>query len=68
MKTIAVEIGPDGKMSFDFHGFEGETCETEEAAIRALLGKMCVSTLAEFARKEAERNAGQQIAPIRQKQ
>lgn len=68
MKAITVQIGPDGKMTFDFSGFEGKSCETEEAAIRALLGRMGVATDEEFKRKEAERNVGQQINQTRQRQ
>lgn len=68
MKTITVQIGSDGKMTLDFSGFEGKTCENEEAAIRALLGRMGVVTGEEFKRKEAERNVGQQIIQAPQKQ
>jgi hypothetical protein len=68
MKTIMAQVGADGKITLDFSGFEGKACETEEAGIRALLGRMGVATDEEFKRKEAEANVGQQINQMRQKQ
>ena len=43
--TKRVDVGiVDGEIKFDFNGFEGDTCSTEEVLIRALLEKMGVKT------------------------
>jgi hypothetical protein len=43
MKKVIAQI-QNGKLSFDFDGFPGRSCQKEEDLIRLILGKVGVST------------------------
>ena len=43
-KTVDIILTEDGKLTFDFEGFEGDDCSYEEDAFRIFLAKMGVKT------------------------
>jgi len=55
MKRVHIVIEA-GKVNLDFNGFPGDTCSSEENMIRALYGKMGVTTDVEYSdnKREAE--------------
>ena len=55
MKRVNIVIEA-GKVNLDFNGFPGDTCSSEENIIRALYGKMGVTTDVEYSdnKREAE--------------
>jgi len=57
MKKVIAQI-QNGKLSFDFDGFPGQTCQKEENLIRLILSKVGVSTNVEHSdnKREAETN------------
>ena len=57
MKKVIAQI-QNGKLSFDFDRFPGQTCQKEEDLIRLILGKVGVSTNVEHSdnKREAETN------------
>lgn len=56
MKTISILI-KDGKIDLDFNGFIGHACEHEENNLRALYGKMGVTTNVEHSDNKREAKA-----------
>jgi len=55
MKRVHIVIEA-GKVNLDFNGFPGDACSSEENMIRALYGKMGVTTDVEYSdnKREAE--------------